>query len=258
MIIDAHVNITHNGKWFKTNYDASLERLFGEMEEANIEKCLLIAMPLATTNTYIASVVEKYPDKFRGLGHLDFSQGLKKQVDEIIAMGLSGIKIHPRMQNVNLCDNIYDSLWKYLDTKSIRVLVDGYYQVSASTMLIQQLLPLAYERHIRTYKNVTFILAHAGCHRVMDSFFLCRSYKNFYCDLSYSINIFQNTSFYQDYRFLIQHTDQKVLFGSDFPEITLSNARRSYEILAKECLEEKGRNVSGQNAYTLFWKKNAT
>jgi predicted TIM-barrel fold metal-dependent hydrolase len=254
MIIDAHVNITHNGKWFNTNYDASLERLCNEMDKARIEKCLLISMPLVTENRYIASIAEKYPKKFRGLGHIDFSGNLLKQVDDILAMGLSGIKIHPRLQNVNICHQELDGLWKYFDQKNINLLIDGYYQTSRTQAPIRNMLPLAYEDHLRHYPNVTFILAHAGCHRVIDNFFLCRSYENFYCDISYSINIFEGTSFDQDYHFLIKNADRKVLFGSDFPEISMLAAKKRYDDLAENVSRNTYNNVGGANAYHVFWE----
>ena len=59
MIIDAHVNITHNGKWFNTDCHASLERLLDEMGGAGVYKCLLIYMPLATTNNMEQDIINK-------------------------------------------------------------------------------------------------------------------------------------------------------------------------------------------------------
>lgn len=253
MIIDAHVHITDNGKWFDTSHDASLERLMDEMDESGIDKCLLISMPFAATNKYIASIVEKYPEKFRGIGCIDFSGKILKQIDEILAMGLSGIKIHPRIQGVNICDANFDFLWEYLDKGKMKILVDGYYQVSNNKLLTRDLFPLAYEGHIKKYKNVAFILAHAGSHKVMDTYFLCRSNQNFYCDISYSINVFKETSFYKDYKFLMNNVDKKVLFGSDFPGINILSAKKNYLDLAKNFSADKFNNIIGLNAYSLFW-----
>jgi len=84
-IIDAHVNITHDGTWGNAGKNASLTQLISEMEKASADKALLISLPGATTNKYIASVIKKHPDKFQGVGHLDFSrEDLTKQVDELI------------------------------------------------------------------------------------------------------------------------------------------------------------------------------
>jgi uncharacterized protein len=252
MIIDSHVNITHNGKWFNTSYDASLERLLAEMAEAQIDKCLLIAMPEATTNKYVASIVEKHPQLFRGLGFLDFKSNIKKQVNNIVSMGLSGIKIHPRLQNINICDPFLDFFWEYIDGRKLTILVDGYFQLLNNTFTISDILPFAFEKHLKKHHNVTFILAHAGCHKVMDTYFLCRSYQNFYTDLSYSINFFKGTSFYSDYNFLLKNADRKVLFGSDFPEIRLIDAKKSFQALYRGLSSEKIENISSSNAMRLF------
>ncbi len=91
MFIDAHVNITHDGQWYHTTHCASLDRLLNEMNETQIDKCVLISMPNATSNEYINSLVEKYPEKFKGFGHLDFSQNIEQQLNTIASSKLSGI-----------------------------------------------------------------------------------------------------------------------------------------------------------------------
>ena len=154
MIIDAHVHITDSGKWFNTNHDASLERLLGEMDESGIEKCLLISMPNATNNKYIASVIEKYPEKFRGLGYIDFTKNnLIKQIDEILSMGLSGIKIHPRFQNINPFSKELEYIWDYINNKQLTLMICGYLQISNSNLLIRDIEPLSYEKNLKKYNN---------------------------------------------------------------------------------------------------------
>ncbi|PIU57948.1 MAG: hypothetical protein COS89_02940 [Deltaproteobacteria bacterium CG07_land_8_20_14_0_80_38_7] len=254
-IIDAHVNITHDGTWGNAGKNASLTQLISEMEKASADKALLISLPGATTNKYIASVIKKHPDKFQGVGHLDFSrEDLTKQVDELISMGFSGIKVHPRFQGINLNHPHFDHLWVHLDSKKTILLVDGYYQLNNSYMPIQHLFPLAYERNLLKHKNVTFILAHAGFHKVMDALFLCANFPNFYCDISYSINLIENLSCYNDYRYLIDQCDQKVLFGSDFPEYSISTSKKAFLKLAKGLDNSKIENILKLNAQKLFWK----
>ena len=252
MIIDAHVNITPDGRWFQTEHNASLERLLDEMARASVDRCLLVSMPGAATNRFIASVVERYPEKFRGVV---FSGDLEKQVDEIQAMGLSGVKIHPRAQGINLCDERYDSLWRHFNDRRVTLLVDGYLQTAHPSVQVSHLLPLAYERHVKAHPDVTFILAHAGAHRVMDTFFFCRSCPNVYCDLSYSLSVFKDASFYRDFAYLARHADQKVLFGSDFPEISLMDAKNDFQQLVVNVEPDKTDRLWFQNALRLFWEK---
>lgn len=253
-IIDVHVNVTPDGRWFGSNLDASVTALMGEMGKAGADKAVLISLPFASTNSHIASLIKETPDKFKGFGHLNFTKtNLINQVDEILAMGFSGIKIHPRFQGINLCHPFFDPLWDYFNKKKLTVLVDGYYGQANSVVPISALLPLNYEMHLMKYRNITFILAHAGFHKVMDTLFLCTNYPNFYCDISYSLNLIEKMSCYKDYRFLIEQCDKKVFFGSDFPEASILKSKKDFLKLTKGLPKEKIENAARLNALKLFW-----
>lgn len=255
-IIDSHVNITETGEWINHLYNSSFERLIGEFENSKIEKGILISMPGTNSNKFISKILKKYPDRFKALGCLDFSkENLTDQVDYLCENGFSGIKIHPRMQGINICHPKFTYLWEHFNKHQITLLVDGYYQLIDSRVNITDLLPFAYEQHIKTYSDVTFILAHAGFHRVLDTFFLCRSYKNFYCNISYSLELIINTSLEGDYKMLIQMCDQKVLFGSDFPEIEIESTKTKFLTLAKDLSSMKLNNILYNNAHKIFWER---
>jgi predicted TIM-barrel fold metal-dependent hydrolase len=254
MVVDAHVNITDDGTWFKTKHDASVPRLLDEMEEACVERALLVSMPLASKNHHVAGIVQKYPGRFQAVGHLDFSRSdLLAQIDEMIAMGFCGVKVHPRFQKVDLCDPLLDSVWRRLDELRCVLMVDGYCQTDATGILIQQLLPLHYESHVRRFPNVIFIFAHAGFHRVLDTMQMCRSYPNFYCDISFSLIAAEGASFYNDYRYLVLKADKKVLFGSDFPEFRIPDALQCCKVLLAGIANEKAKRVLGENSDNLLW-----
>ncbi len=222
MIIDAHVNITHDGKWFNTDHDASLERLMDEMDMAGVDGCLLISMPFATTNRYVASVIEKYSDRFKGLGYLDFEKNdMIKQIDELISMGFSGIKIHPRMQGVNCNDNKLEYLFDYIDEKLLAVMIDGYYQTNNNKILLPDLEPFKYDLLAKRFPNISFIISHLGGHRTFDLFFVARSNKNLFIDNSHALMYFYGTSLINDFVWVMDKLDEKIFFGSDFPEYGL-------------------------------------
>ncbi|OGJ87090.1 MAG: hypothetical protein A2268_15390 [Candidatus Raymondbacteria bacterium RifOxyA12_full_50_37] len=253
-MIDAHVNVTHNGKWFSTGHDASFQRLDDQMAAAKVEKAVIISMPGATTNAFIASLVEKYPGRFKGLGHIDFSKDIRKEINEIAAMGLSGVKIHPRLQGVNVCEAKFSLLWEELNARNMPVLVDGFYTVSNPNLRIGDLLPLAYEPMVKKYPDLTVVLAHAGAHRVMDTFFMCRSNPGFYTDISYSPSFFKGSSVYNDLRFLAEKTGNKVLFGSDFPEVSIEEAKKEFFELSGTLDVGIRERIAHGNAHDLFWK----
>ena len=235
MIIDAHVNITYNGKWFDTEHDASLARLLDEMDVAGIDQCLLISMPFATTNEYIAEVTEKFPEKFRGLGHLDFAKdNLLTQVDEILSMGLAGVKIHPRMQGIDCNAPHLMELFNYLDDQQTVVMIDGYYQSNNKKVSLLNLQPFKYDLLAKSYPNIRFIISHMGGHRAFDLFFVARSNKNVFIDNSHALKYFYGTSLIQDMVWIMDKLDEKIVFGSDFPEYGLSEYLEHFKEITQD------------------------
>ena len=49
-IIDCHINISSNGSWFNTKYDASYDNIIRELNNSGIYKSVLIAMPGVCSN----------------------------------------------------------------------------------------------------------------------------------------------------------------------------------------------------------------
>jgi uncharacterized protein len=218
MIIDGHINITKNGKWFKTKYDASLDRLLMEMNEAGIDKCLLISMPFATSNKYIASVIEKYPDKFRGLGQIDFTNYPDRQIEEVYSMGFSGLKLHPRIQGIDCNSSELQSFWAKLNDINAVIMIDGYFQTYNTSILLREIEPFKYDPLVKRYPNITFIFSHLFAHRVFDAYYLVKSNKNVFLDNSHVLKYFENTSLIADYIWIMDKLDEKIIYGSDFPE----------------------------------------
>lgn len=71
MIIDAHVHLTPNGKWFNTKYDASIGRLLREMDKADVDRAVVIAIEGQIDNDFVAKVVSEHPDRFWGIGSVN-------------------------------------------------------------------------------------------------------------------------------------------------------------------------------------------
>ncbi|MCD4651648.1 MAG: amidohydrolase family protein [Candidatus Cloacimonetes bacterium] len=227
-MIDAHVNITPNGKWFNTSHDASLERLLDEMAEHNIRQCLLISVPGACENRWLAGVVERYPEKFRAFAHLDFQKLLKPQLLEIEAMGYAGVKLHPRSQGIYCLDARWESLFAFLNKREIPVMIDGYYQTAGHTPLLNQLTPFYYDALAKKYTQMQIILSHMGAHRVFDAYYLAKSNPNVWLDNSHVLQYFSGTTLISDFNWVMDMLDEKVIYGSDFPEYSLGEYYKTF------------------------------
>jgi predicted TIM-barrel fold metal-dependent hydrolase len=217
-VIDAHVAITEDGKWFGTSHDASLERLLDEMQAAAIERALLIAQPGAAENRFIAQVCERMPERFRGLGHIgDWSQALR-ELAEMESMGLAGLKVHPRSQGVDVLAPELEPFWRKVCEMGWPVMLDGYFQNQGNGLPLEKLTPFYYDKLSRAFPELRIILTHLGAQRCLDAFWVARSNPNFYLDLSHSLLYYRDTSLMKDFLFVMAMADQKVIYGSDFPE----------------------------------------
>ena len=122
-IIDAHCHIYPDGiaekaamatcnfyEGLGSTLDGTVSTLIKEAEIAGIEHC--IVQSVATTprqvssiNKFIANTVRESGGKFTGLGtlHPD-STDIKADVEEIIGLGLNGVKLHPDIQRFKIDD----------------------------------------------------------------------------------------------------------------------------------------------------------
>ncbi|MBR2875705.1 MAG: amidohydrolase [Clostridia bacterium] len=104
-------------------FHGTTEELLKQSEEAGIKR--MVVQSVATTekqvssiNHFIADEVKKHPDKFIGFGtlHPD-SSAPEEDVKELISLGLSGVKLHPDIQNFKIddyrCLKIYELCEKY-------------------------------------------------------------------------------------------------------------------------------------------------
>jgi predicted TIM-barrel fold metal-dependent hydrolase len=90
-----------------TLYDGSAERLIREMEEAGIDKTVILALDghIAFTanltykdyNNYVANIVNEYPDKLIGFAGIDPRRGKEaiQELERCVELGLKGLKLWP-------------------------------------------------------------------------------------------------------------------------------------------------------------------
>ncbi len=71
MLIDAHVHITPDGKWFNSTYDASLTTLLAEMDENKVSRTVLLPIKGAIENEFVTTTCLQYPGKFIGAVSVD-------------------------------------------------------------------------------------------------------------------------------------------------------------------------------------------
>ena len=217
-VIDCHVNITRDGTWGTSVHNASLENLLIQMEQSKISKALLLPVEGYCDKDYVSDVVKSYPDKFIGFGNFSYSSA-KKDIEHCAALGLQGLKFHPRMQKTSLKKLLECGALEVLEQLKLPLMICGWLQ--SKDLPIDELSPLQVDRIAKLYPNLKLILSHLGCHKFWDAFFVARSNKNVYLDCSYYLEFFKGTSLIDDFFNSLHLIDQKIIFGSDFPEVDI-------------------------------------
>lgn len=230
---DAHVHvmpeekrqqlIKDNGEthsWSKANLDI----LLGNMDEFNIEKALLLPIndsrafyDMNKTNEFIASVVNKVPDRLFGFADLVIkdSYGMYEGVEEleyaIKDLGLRGLKIHPNNLNIPADDlRLVPVLRKAAELNAPVMFHSnpwgpGFYDMSS---------PDKINRMIKVFPDIKFITAHLGGMRYMDAI---RAVDM--VDISFTIvDLVELYGIKITNNILRKFGVDRLIFGTDFPE----------------------------------------
>ncbi len=225
-IIDAHCHIypdkiaekasLSTGVFYGINmrYDGKVSTLMRLADEADISKCLVHSVAtkpeqVGSINRFIADEVQKSSGRFIGFGalHPD-SKNLDTDIEELCALGLCGVKLHPEIQGFALddpkCLEIYDRI-----SGKLPLLIhagDNRYDMSN---------PDRIKKILDSYPEMTVIGAHfAGYSVWKEALGTLSNYRNLYVDCSSSFAFLTDEEIKElVYGFGVS----RVFFGSDYP-----------------------------------------
>ena len=167
---------------------------------------------VSSINHFIATEVAKAPKRFTGLGaaHPD-CEDQDAVIEEIKALGLHGIKIHPDIQGFAIDDPRMMRVYERCEEEGLAVLMhtgDHRYDFSNPN----RLLPV-----LKAFPKLTVIGAHFGGWSVWDdaSRELC-DIPNLYVDCS-STFPFAGNDLALGEKLIRRYGADRVMFGSDFP-----------------------------------------
>ena len=200
-VFDGHINIAENGQWFDTGLDASYETIVDRLDEIAIERAALLAMPGTCTNkVFDNSKIDV--NRFWRIGNIDF-ENISYSFDQIVDLKLDGIKIHPRIQKLGLEDLFKSNVLDKVVRTGNPLIICGWQQ---SSFIPVSSLGLHWVDLIaKRYPELRISVSHLGGHQ--------------FWDCSYFLDFFRNTSLESDFYNSLHLIDEKVFYGSDFPEI---------------------------------------
>ncbi len=278
MLIDAHTHIFpekirknrekyfSNEPAFKKLYQSPKSRLIGahemlaSMDDSQVDKTVIFGFPWKDSmlfkqhNDYISEVVNRYPDRFIGLGCFDpFSNGAAEETHRCLQEGgLSGIGelafYQSGIENSSLAR--LEPVMEICRDRNLPVLIHtnepiGHKYPGKTPNTLAQIYQL-----IDTFPQNKIVLAHWGGGLFFFSLLkkeVKQRLNRVYFDTAASPYLYDADV----YRLAIDLIGvEKVLFGSDFP--LLPPARYFDEMKAAGLSEEEMQQICGGNAAELF------
>ena len=197
---------------------------------------------VSSINRFISASVAESDGRFTGLGtlHPD-SENIEADVNEIIELGLKGVKLHPDIQRFKLDDYRMLKIYELCEGR-LPLLVhtgDNRYDYSNPNRII----PI-----LDIYKDLTFIGAHFGGWSIWEEATeQLKGYENFYVDCSSSLYAITSEKAKE---LISAYGSDRVLFGTDYP---MWDPEEEIERFLKIDLTEKERqDILYNNAAKLF------
>lgn len=195
-------------------YDGTTDTLLAVQKESGISR--FIVQSVATTphqvhsiNTFVAAEVAAHPDTFTGLGtlHPD-SEHIEEDVEEIISLGLHGVKLHPDIQKFAVDDKKCLPIYECCRGR-LPILMhtgDKRYDFSNPNRLL---------RVLHAFPDLTILGAHLGGWSIWEEASMTLTdIDNLYVDTSSTIGFI---GFEKARECICRFPPEKLLFGTDYP-----------------------------------------
>jgi predicted TIM-barrel fold metal-dependent hydrolase len=161
--------------------------------------------------------------------------------------GFIGVKLHPAL---NRYDPLDPQVMSFLDeladwSRPLPVWLCTYFYYKGG-VLRKTTVDTIYEI-VGRYPTVSFILTHAAGPDILRLAHAVRSCPNAFLELSFTLTRYLGSSVETDIRYLLQTFDQRMLHGSDFPEVSLTRAATAFDAVSRDCELDARERVLGLN-----------
>ncbi|MGE4291021.1 MAG: amidohydrolase family protein [Desulfovibrio sp.] len=238
MILDALTHISRDGDWFNTGLDASLPVLLASMDQNGVDRAVLAGIPGAEDDDLLLAAVRTHPGRFLAVAGVDVctdacadvctdtfvdERGLSQRLEEVKALGFSGIKLHPRFSGVPVTDPRIRKAVRLTGKLGLTALVCTIHRPPLPP-LGRPVSDALYEL-CRDCDDTRIILMHGGYTDLLATSELIRPLEHVLLDLSTTLPRFHAASTGLDIRFLLETFDRRLCVGSDFPEGDMARIR---------------------------------
>ena len=229
-------------------HDGTVLQFVSAMKEAGIDRAVIHSVAttykqVESVNRFIAETAAQDPAHLTGLGtlHMD-SPDLRKDVEEIVAAGLHGVKLHPDIQGFQVDSKWSEEVYSLMEEFDLPILLhtgDRRYDNSNP----DRMRPM-----VEKYQNVTFIGAHFGGWSMWEEASrLLAGLPNFYVDCSSS---FPYVSPEGAEKMIRLYGADHVMFGTDYPMWSPKDVLNTFMKLNLSDAEK--RMILSENAKQIF------
>lgn len=219
-IIDAHTHTGYPNVFYSPEVTA--DALLHRMDKLKIQYCVNLCSMKTLVGEQMPEL-EKARHQFEESGGRLFYCGFfdpRRSDEDLSALktaaewpGFAGIKIHPSFNNISADDDAYIPVWSFAADRDLPIVAHTW-SVSSYNPAQKLSTPDKFERFVREFPNVRFVIAHSGGRTGgrLDAVRMVKEYGNVYMDFGGDV---------YDYRYMekmerdVPHN--KILFGSDYP-----------------------------------------
>jgi len=254
MIIDSHIHLTTIEHWKKSDLSNIVSNVLKQMDSVDIDKAVILNLtnPIYADNVSLAEVLTKHNDRFFYFANLDYLH--YDSVDQIETLvkehGFSGLKIHPRFQCLDPLNSYMYPIYEKAIDLNIPVLICCFMQ--SKIIELEKIQPYAIDKLAKMYPDLKIIMAHSGWPRVWDSYHIVKSNDNVYMDLSLILTKFKQTSIIKDMAYMLETLDRKIIYGSDYPEVSFSDYLNEFHQVSSGLSQEKIDNICYKNILKIL------
>lgn len=252
---DSLVHATLDGRWpARDGIDAGAERLLRDMDAAAVDKACLVAVSGLNENEDVEQIARAHPDRFVPIASVNPAECRSEEqaraaVREVAERGFAGIKLHPRLHG-------YDATAAQ-SVSALRAAGDAGIPAFVCTLFRRPGVAVAsaadtVDLLANAAPDTTIVLLHGGGTEALDLFELVRMHSHLRLDLSFTLLRYAGSSLDADIRFLVEHLDQRLVMGSDYPDYAPSEAFPRFFALTSDLPRDKVQRVAHDNLQALF------
>ena len=253
MFFDSNVHLTISNKYehTKNKFENINEKFYKILKLYKLKGFACVG--LADKGAYKHNVFFK---KFKGkniipIAALNLNNDIELEIKKIKTLGFQGLKIHPRTFNKTLENLDLDKIFFYSNKYDLRVLLCTYFN-NIPKYFYSSDPKYIFQKNYKKYPNLKILLMHGGCERIMEFAEMSRFSKNLYLDLSLTLMKYDKSSVDNDLKYLFNNFDQKIVLGSDYPEVNYNLFVKKIKNFSKNLDNLKKQKIFYKNIYNFY------